>query len=445
MRFFDRTKEISRLREIEALSHEVAQFTIISGRRRIGKTELVKKAYEDKTILYFFVARKAESDLCQTFMEEISQQLGIALPVAQVNKFASVFRYVMQLACRQHLTLFIDEFQDFARINPSIFSDMQDIWDRNKGEARINLIVAGSVNTMLSKIFRDKKEPLYGRQTDTMRIRPFPPSVLREIMREYCPSHKPEDLLALYTITGGVAKYVELFVDHKWLTFSRMMSAVFQPDSYFISEGKNMLVEEFGKDYGTYFSILTLMAQGRNTRSEIEDALGGIELSGYFKKLIEDYELVNKHQPMHEHSANKNVHYAINDHFLRFWFRFIYKYQHVIEAGGIARLHEIAQRDYATFSGPSLERYFRDCLRETGRYTRIGYWHDRRGENEIDIVAEDEFDHHLELIEVKRQAKNIDLAALRAKADSFQKAAGLYGGYSIVTKGLSMDDMEFDA
>ena len=151
-----------------------------------------------------------------------------------------------------------------------------------------------------------------------------------------------------------------------------------------------MLVDEFGKDYGSYFSILTLIAQGKNTRSELESTLNIKELSGNLKNLSEEYGLMSKMQPIHEKSSNKNVHYAINDQFLKVWFRFIYKYSYIIEAGGNDRLRAIAERDFAAISGKSLESYFNEVLKESGTYTRLGYWHDRKCENEIDIVAEDE-------------------------------------------------------
>ena len=141
------------------------------------------------------------------------------------------------LTQNQHITLFIDEFQDFFRVNSSIYSDMQNIWDSYKSTAHIHLIVAGSVNTLMNKIFKDKKEPLFGRQTGTMHVRPFRPSVLKEIMSEYCPEYKKSDLLALYTLTGGVAKYVELFIDHKKFTEKTMLNMFFERDSYFLSEG----------------------------------------------------------------------------------------------------------------------------------------------------------------------------------------------------------------
>ena len=157
-----------------------------------------------------------------------------------------------------------------------------------------------------------------------------------------------------------------------------------------------MLIDEFGKDYGIYFSILTLISQGRNTRSELESILNIKELSGYLKNLSEEYGLINKMQPIYEKSTNKNVHYTIDDQFLKFWFRFVYKYTHIIEAGSNEKLRTIAERDFTTFSGKSLESYFNEVLKESGQYTRLGYWHDRKEENKIDIIAEDEIDNKIE-------------------------------------------------
>ena len=441
MRFFDREIEFEKLREIEDLSHEVAQFTIITGRRRVGKTEMVKKFYENRTMLYFFVARKAENDLCDIFIDEIRTKLNIPMLYSKGMSFAAIFKYIMELSQTQHINLFIDEFQDFYRVNPSIYSDMQNIWDSYKNKAHINLIVAGSVNTLMNKIFKDKKQPLFGRHTNSMHIRPFRPSVLKEIMSEYCPNYKKSDLLALYTLTGGVAKYVELFIDRKKFTEKKMLDMFFERDSYFLPEGKNMLIDEFGKDYGIYFSILTLIAPGKNTRSELESTLNIKELSGYLKNLSEEYGLISKMQPIYEKSTNKNVHYIIDDQFLRFWFRFTYKYTHIIEAGGNDKLKTIVERDFATVSGKSLESYFNEVLKESGQYTRLGYWHDRKGENEIDIIAEDEVDNKIEFIEVKRQKKNFDEDILKEKSEVFIKSVGPFKDYEIVYRGLSIEDM----
>ncbi len=439
MRFFDRTEEIASLREIRRMSKDNAQFTVVTGRRRIGKTFLVWKACEDEPILYFFVYRKAESDLCEDYRLEIGNKLGIPT-MGRAEHFADVFEFLMKLSIERPITLFIDEFQEFFRVNKSVYSDMQRIWDMYSPKARINLIVCGSIYSMMTKIFKDKKEPLYNRQTNFMTVRPFKPAVLKEILTEYHPNYTSEDLLALYSFTGGVAKYVQLLVDAGATTRKKMFDQIGKADSIFLGEGKAILIEEFGKDYGVYFSILSAIARGKTSRSEIESVVGR-EIGGYLTRLESEYEIIAKKQPLFEKSSTKNVRYTIEDNFFMFWFRFIYKYGYMLEIENYESLKTIINRDYETFSGLMLERYFRRVLIERRAYTRMGEWWDRKGENEIDIVAENELRGEAAFFEVKRKAVNIDMGVLEQKAAAFIRATGEFKGYDISYMGLSMDDM----
>lgn len=439
MRFFDRTEEIASLHEIRAAAKENAQFTVVTGRRRVGKTSLVWKAYEDEPILYFFVARKAEGDLCRDYLSEIENKLGIPT-MGRAEHFAEIFEFLMRLSAERPITLFIDEFQEFFRVNKSVYSDMQRIWDIYSPKARMNLIVCGSIYSMMTKIFRDKKEPLYNRQTRFMTVRPFKPTVLKEILSVYHPGYTAEDLLALYSFTGGVAKYVRLLVDSGATTKDKMLNHIVKADSIFLGEGKAVLIEEFGKDYGVYFSILSAIAGGRTSRAEIESVIGR-EIGGYLTKLENEYEVIAKKQPFFEKSSTKNVRYVIEDNFFTFWFRFIYKYSYMLEIENYDSLKAIIRRDYETFSGLMLERYFKNVLIEQHAYTRIGGWWDRKGENEIDIVAENELNNEAAFFEIKRKASNIDIKILEKKAAAFLRATGRFNGYSVSYKGLSMDDM----
>lgn len=439
MRLFGRTKEIASLREFRGMSKQNAQFTVVTGRRRIGKTFLVWKAYEDEPVLYFFVARKAESDLCEDYRLEIENKLGIPT-MGRAEHFASVFEFLMKLSIERPITLFIDEFQEFFRVNKSVYSDMQRIWDMYSQKACINLIVCGSIYSMMTKIFKDKKEPLYNRQTRFMTVRPFTPAVLKEILKAHNPGYTSEDLLALYAFTGGVAKYVQLLMDAGATTKEKMLDQIIKADSIFLGEGKSILIEEFGKDYGVYFSILSAIARGKTSRSEIESVVGK-EIGGYLTKLETEYEIIAKKQPLFAKSSTKNVRYLIEDNFFTFWFRFIYKYSYMLEIENYDSLKTIINRDYETFSGLMLERYFRRVLIERKTYTRIGGWWDRKGENEIDIVAENELDNEATFFEVKRKASNIDMNLLEQKAAAFMRATGEFKGYDISYEGLSMDDM----
>ena len=439
MRFFDRTEEIATLREVRQRAKENAQFTVVTGRRRIGKTSLVWKAYEDETFLYFFVARKAEGDLCEDYLSEIEKKLGIPT-IGRPERFADLFEFLMKLSVERPITLFIDEFQEFFRVNKSVYSDMQRIWDLYHTKAHINLIVCGSIYSMMTKIFKDKKEPLYNRQSRFMSVRPFSPTVLKEILGEYHPGYKPEDLLALYSFTGGVAKYVQLLVDGGATTKSTMLNHIVKADSIFLSEGKSILIEEFGKDYGIYFSILSAIARGKTLRSEIESVVGK-QIGGYLTKLETEYEVISKKQPLFEKSSAKNVRYTIEDNFFTFWFRFIHKYSYMLEIENYTSVRTIIDRDYETFSGLMLERYFKRRLIEDQQYTRIGGWWDRKGENEIDLVAENELEDKATFYEVKRKAVNIDLDRLKEKAAVFLRATGQFTGYTLSYEGLSMEDM----
>ena len=439
MRFFDRVEEIASLKEIRELSKDNAQFTVVTGRRRIGKTHLVWKAYEDRPILYFFVARKAETDLCSDYLLEIENKLGIP-SLGKVKHFPEIFEYVMKLSMERPVTLFIDEFQEFFKVNKSVYSDMQRIWDKYHAQAHINLIVCGSIYSMMTKIFRDKKEPLYNRQTRFMSVKPFTPAVLKEIMAEYNPDYTPEDLLALYSFTGGVAKYVQLLIDAGATTKTRMLNQIIKSDSVFLGEGKAILIEEFGKDYGIYFSILSAIARGKTSRSEIENTVGR-EIGGYLTKLENEYEVISKRQPIFEKSTTKNVRYTIVDNFFTFWFRFIYKYNYMLEIENYDALKAIINRDYETFSGLMLERYFKRVLIESKKYTRIGSWWDRKGENEIDIVAENELEGQAIFIEVKRKIENYNPDELSRKVAVFTRATGEFNNYTLTQQGLSMADM----
>lgn len=439
MRFYDRENEIEELKNALTLSKSMAQFTVVTGRRRIGKTTLIRKAYENETLVYFFVSRKSEKELCEGFKKEIEQKLGIPI-LGEIVKFEDIFEYLMKISVTRHFTLFIDEFQEFFRVNPSIFSDIQRIWDEYHNSSKINLIVCGSIYSMMTKIFMDNKEPLYNRENRFMKIRPFRISVLKEILTDYNPSYTSEDLLALYLFTGGVAKYVQILMDGGASDKTHIIKTIINSNSPFIGEGKAILIEEFGKDYGIYFSILSAISAGKTSRNEIETAVGK-EVGGYLSRLEEHYEIITKSRPIFEKNPQKNIRYIIKDNFLLFWFRFIFRYQYMIEIDAYESLVRIIERDYDTFSGLILERYFRQLLTEGGDVTRIGRWWDRRGQNEIDIVAENELSKHLLLAEVKRNKKNYNEEELIMKSKAFFNSTGEFRNYEISYRGLSMEDM----
>lgn len=413
--------------------------TVVSGRRRIGKTQLIKRAMEDEPYLYFLVTRRSEADQCQDFLERAREALGISV-YGQGMRFGQLFKILMQESLKRPFTLVIDELQEFMFVEPGVFGEIQEHWDAYHAESKMNLIVCGSVNTLMNKLFFEDGQPLYGRSTSHMKLEPFSLPVMKSILREYNPDATNEDILALWTFTGGVARYVEELMDRGDVTKERMIDGIMREHSYFFDEGKGVLVQEFGKEYGTYFSIMSALSRGVTTRNEIEQIVG-MSIGGHLTKLEETYSLVQKRQPIFETNSNKSCRYRIKDNFFAFWFRFIFKHADLIELKRLDVLADILRRDYETFSGFALEGYFRERFIEERRYTKIGSWWDRKGENEIDLICEDEQHNRLDLFEVKRDPVRIDLNALERKAEALLRKNPELNSRKITFGGLSLEDL----
>lgn len=127
----------------------------------------------------------------------------------------------MDLSATRNFSLIIDEFQEFHSVSPSVYSEMQNIWDSYKDRSRINLIFCGSIYSLMKNIFENSKEPLFVRVTERIHLKPFQVDTLKEILADNYPKYKPEDLLAFYVFTGGVAKYVELLISKKAFTLGK--------------------------------------------------------------------------------------------------------------------------------------------------------------------------------------------------------------------------------
>ncbi|MCL2682312.1 MAG: ATP-binding protein [Bacteroidales bacterium] len=437
MKFYNRQKEIRFFNEIWKNSSNSAQMTMVVGRRRIGKTVLLKKTIEKKPSVYLFVSRKSEVLLCEEFVREVETALQVQI-FGEIKTFKALFAYLMELSKTRHFTVVLDEFQEFYNINPAVYSEMQNIWDSNKNESQINLILCGSMYSMMKKIFEHSKEPLFARQTEKIVVRAFDIQTIKEILNDYHPKYTSEDLLAFYLFTGGVAKYVELFVNKKCFTLKKMLSEIFRDQSYFLEEGKQVLIEEFGKDYGVYFSILSLIASSINTRSDIESILN-ISIGGYLERLENDFNLIRKNRPAFSKQGTKQVRYVIEDNFLNFWFRFIYKYASAIEIGNYDYVREIVERDYTTYSGLVLEKYFMQKLIEGKKFSMIGnYWESGKNANEIDIVAVNDLKKQISFFEVKRKKSRINIPVLIEKSENLSNIHSTYKKFHI---GLSMEDM----
>lgn len=450
-KFYNRSQEMAQLEKIQRQSYEdYSRFVVLTGRRRVGKTSLVYRLMQKTQVetpgLYFFVGRKTETVLVRTFCDETRDKLGEFVPEG-INTFRDLFQLLLEIGKRRKFTLFIDELQEFDNVNAGVFSDIQELWDRYKKETNICLIVSGSIFRMMEKIFKDEEQPLFGRDDCTIKLKPFDTDTIREILSDYKPTYTNEDLLALWTITGGVARYIELLMNNQCTDVKKMLHFVCSSgDSFFVDESKKILVQEFGKQYGTYFSILDQIAHGDVTQSDIEASLGMKSLGGQLKILEEKYGIIKKKRPIGAKIGSQTVRYEIQDNFFRFWFRYIHRYSSLIELQNMPALEKIMVDDYTTFSSIAIERWFRQKMMESCHYRQIGGWWQLGGTNakgkkdefEIDIVAET-LKGEVEAIEVKRKAEKYHPNRLKEKVTEMQRH--LFRDRDVKMLGLSMDDM----
>jgi AAA+ ATPase superfamily predicted ATPase len=434
MKFYNREEELRILQKNRDQSKRGGTFTIITGRRRIGKTALILESEKGNKFLYFFVPRGSVSMICEQLTECAHNDLG--LQIFNTGRFRDIFEQIIKHGEKNNFTCVIDEFQELERADPSIMSHIQDIWDRNKSESKINLILCGSVYSMMIKIFENYKAPLYGRATSKFNVGPFGPSILKKILKDHNPGCEPDDLLFLYMVTGGVPKYIELLMDAGAVKYDDMLDFVCSHDSKFITEGKELLISEFGREHGTYFTILQLIADGKNTLREISEATGK-EAGSYMEVLEKEYRLVKKNRPMFSKGNSRNIRWKISDEYLRFFFKFIYSNQSLIETKRYDKLKEKVASEYAQYSGSVLENYFREKVAEEDDFTDIGSYWDRKGQDEIDILLVNDKTKKATALEIKRVPKRASKDRLKEKVKRIEELKD----YDVESVILSLNNM----
>ena len=438
MKFYDREHDLVELNKLLAQAKISARMTVLTGRRRVGKTllslELVARARGQKYV-YFFVAKKSEVLLCSEYLQEIKQLFPDAPVIGEIRSFKDIFQLLLRIAQKEHFTLIVDEFQEFYNINPAIYSEIQKLWDLNKSRCRLNVIFVGSVYSLMYKIFQNSKEPLFNRADRILTISPFSVKTINIILQDY-KVKDPKALFNYYVFTGGMPKYIDLFVENRAFSLDGILDFMIESNSPFINEGKNLLIEEFGKEYGTYFSILELISLGKTARSEIESLLES-NVGGYLDRLERDYAIIAKYKPINAKPNSRSQRYRIVDNFLNFWFRFIYRNRSAIETGNFDYVKDVVKRDYPTYCGRVLERFYHDLFAGTGQYNRIGSYWEKGNRNEIDLVAVNDIKKEVVVAEIKLNKEKIDWDGLKEKS---KRIVAEYPKYKFQWLSLSLQD-----
>ncbi|MBF0490967.1 MAG: ATP-binding protein [Candidatus Omnitrophica bacterium] len=436
MRFYDRQQELAALNTLMGQVNVRSRMAVLTGRRRVGKTLLSLEFAKDKKHLYLFVAKKSEALLCEEYVAEIKRLFPDNPVIGDIRSFSGVFQFLLQIARQESFTVIIDEFQEFYNINPSVYSEIQKLWDLNKSKSKLNVICVGSVYSLMHKIFEGSKEPLFNRADRILMIKPFSIRTMASILRDY-KIKDPEVLFDYYLFTGGSPKYIDLLVENKAFTFEKILNFAVDANSPLLNEGRNLLIEEFGKEYGTYFSILELISVGKTGRSEIQSILES-DVGGYLDRLEKDYAVIEKYKPINAKPNSKAQKYKISDNFLAFWFRFIYRNRSAVETGNFDYIKDMIRRDYSTYAGRVLEQFYRSLLAESGRYNRIGSYWEKDHQNEIDVVAVNDMKKELFIAEVKIKKAKVDLAGLKVKAKTLVAS---YPKYKVEWESLGLEDV----
>lgn len=440
---------IGRKQELEALevafrgaAHSPSRMTVVTGRRRVGKTTLIRESTKDKPSVTWFMTAATEKDLVARLTQATVSALGSIVPEG-LTTFAGLFEALMIYARHHHFSLVMDEFQNLAKVNSGLFARIQDIWDSNKDQTHMHLILCGSSYSMMKKIFEDNREPLFGRATTKIHLQPFAADKLISLVEQAPVKISNDDLLALYSITGGVALYVADFVDNGIFHKEQMFEWTVRPGSLFLSEGYDLLRLEVAAGQSTYISILRALAHGQTQAPRIADLIGVSPLNSYLERL-ELYGFIEKMRPILAKPNSRSVRWQICDPFLRFWFRYIEGNQDLIENGMSSVLVQDIAESYETFSGPMLERFFRQKLIRTGKYTTVGsWWKQKRGAqgdlNEIDLIAIGRDRKSAFVAEVKRQKKSFREGVFLDKVEHLKKS--VLAGYDVQTAYLTLEDL----
>lgn len=404
MKFVNRIDELHTLEQ--EYQREESSMVIIYGRRRVGKTELIRHFIQNKPAIYFLATEESEAMNRDAFQEQIADFLdNYLLRTAKFDRWEPIFQQLVMSVKEQRIVIVIDEFQYIGKGSPVFLSVFQKIWDTMLKDSNVMLILCGSLVSMMKSQTLNRDSPLYGRRTAQIRLRPIKFSYYHEFFDD---NISEEELIKRYSITGGVPKYVEMF--QKGNNFSKAIQAsVLNPSSYLFDE-PNFLLQKEVTDIGSYFSILRVIAAGNHKSSKIATILQQKQtnLPRYLNVLI-DLDLIEREVPVTESNPDKSKKglYQIKDNFIRFWFQFIYPNRSYIEMGHPdVVLNRLAKNFIDNQVSFVYEQVCQDKLWQlsaTGKLPgileRIGRWWDNS--HEIDVIGISEEDKLLVLGECK--------------------------------------------
>lgn len=438
-------KFLGREKEILDLEKEYARdggFVVIYGRRRIGKTTLIKQFIKSKTAFYFLATKEVESQSMKRFAGVIARTTGNSvMQKAAFSDWLDLFQAVADYKPNEKKVLVIDEFPYLVKVNDSFPSILQNAWDEILKDSNVMLILCGSLISMMKKHALSYESPLYGRRTAQMRIAPLPFTTVYENQKLSF-----EEAAEQYSITGGVPKYMEFFSDGQPL-YEQIKENVLSKNGFLYEEPNFLLTDEVQVPTN-YFSIIKVIADGNHKLGTIAGILG-LETSALtpYLKTLSELGFVEKQVPVTEKNAEKTRKglYFISDNFLRFWFRYVYPYKGELELDNtqisLDELDKDFKEKFVAFAYEDIckEIFARLCSDKAIDFTpsKIGsYWlNDKSGNTQIDVMAVDTVNKRLFAGECKYHNQPIDADVyfeLVKKVDNSSEIKSAFKGYTVI-------------
>ncbi|AMM55017.1 ATP-binding protein [Pyrococcus kukulkanii] len=372
--FVDRKRELEELEK--SWESDKPELIVIYGRRRVGKTALALKAFEDKPVIYFLADEREIDENLKEFRSKIAEFFKDEILARSNLDWIELFKYVGN---KGKVVLIIDELPYLVESYKAFPSLLQKAWDLYLQHSKVKLVLIGSSVSMMEKLL-GRKSPLYGRRTIQIKLRP-----LKYFhVKEFFPKYSEEDAIRVYGVVDGIPLYLKQFTDE--LSFwDNIRYNFLRKESFLYTEAEFLLRQEF-REPRRYFSILKAISMGNTKFGEIVNAtsLDKSTVSKYLDNL-EEIHVVRKLYPAFEPEKRRNLRYEITDNYFKFWFRFIYPNRELIER----ELEEEAlgkiREGFDHYMGGVFEEVARDFLWSKFRFDAGGPWW--RKEEEIDFVG----------------------------------------------------------
>lgn len=390
--FIGRENELNTLNRL--YNSDKFEFTVIYGRRRVGKTALINEFVKGKDTIFFTgVETNAKQNLDNFSRCIMEYNTGIASG-ASFNNFQMALEHVFELAKTKRVVLVIDEYPYVARASKSLASTLQLLIDKNKDTSKLFLILCGSSMSYMEDHVLAYKAPLYGRRTAQFKIKPFEFS---EVCR-YFKNFSDEDKALAYGIMGGTPQYL-MQLDDKLSIEENIKNTHLNPSSSIFEEPNNLLKQEV-REPAIYNAVITAIATGSSKMNEISNKIDEDTsvCATYIKNLI-TLGIVKKESPYGEKSTRKTI-YSIEDNMFRFWYRFVPENTSIISRGAADLAYSRIAPEIPSYMGSVFEdickQYLWKLLLEgkcAVNFTELGRWWGAnpktKSQEEIDIMGTD--------------------------------------------------------